>query len=180
MSSVSALPWPDLQAPNDFSLQSALVAEMRPDLRETICSGLRPGALASSGPRPSRSRWSLARSGLWRGAYQRQCARKGKALPAVERVEMPGCSAPEYAPLAALLIREARHLVSWALEVLELPAGGFLKDARFNLLLCIFSRVSWLDRLLARVFGSLRSLYVWDAALDELLPAEKPAAPIAS
>lgn len=156
MSLVSALPWPDLQAPHDVSLQSALVAEMRPDLRETICSG------------------------LWRGAYQRQCARKGRELPAVERVEMPGCSAPEYAPLAALLIREARHLVSWALEVLELPAGGFLNDARFDLLLCIFSRVSWLDRLLARVFGSLRSLYVWDAALDELLPDVQPAAPIAS
>ena len=148
MSSLSALPWPDLQAPNDFSLQSALVSQMRPDLRETICSG------------------------LWRGAWQRQCARKGRELLAVERVELPGCPAPEYAPLAALLIREARHLVSWALEVLELPAGGFLQDARFALLLRIFSRISWLDRLLARVFGALCSLYVWDAALDELLPAE--------
>ncbi len=147
MATAVSLPWPDLAAPKDSRLQTRLILQMRPALRETLCDG------------------------LWRGALERQRARKGQPpLFDAELAPDSVCPPLDESPIGRLLWREARHLAAWAMEVLEAPTSAFTSDGRHTLLMLIVSRMSWLDGLLARAYGERRALCVWDEALAALLP----------
>jgi hypothetical protein len=139
-------PWPDLEAPNDYAMQTDWILTMRLEVRQAICDGLNRAALA------------------------RSLARKGQRLPDYLKPEKPSLPLPQDRAQGGPALAALCHLVEWAMEILETPARVFKGGARHKLLMIVFSRMSWLDLRLIKAYGQDCSLLVWDAALDALLP----------
>ncbi len=144
---LSHFPWPDLDAPNDTTLQTSLILAMRPAVRETLTAG------------------------LWRAAHQRQRVRKGlPRLTALEPQAAADLPLPRDRAQGGVILSALCDLLEWALEVLELPTRCFQPEGRQRMLMLVFSRLSWLDGLVVQSYGAACSLLVWNAVLGALLP----------
>ena len=144
------LPWPDLDptVADPDALYTRLIAAMRPLVRQTVMEG------------------------LWRAAQDRQRVRRN--LPPLHQpVSSP---LPPGAPFdgsdtpGERLIVALDALIQGAMDLLEQPARQFSGDERYRRLRQVFSRLSWLDGLLVRCYGEPRALWLFDTALEALLP----------